>query len=218
LILLVVLIVALVALVELGPAPFTTQRAPRYSAPLRTALDSLPEESEVREGYDRELFPHWIDGDDDGCDTRDEVLIAESVATPSVTESCELSGARWRSYYDDATWTASSDVDIDHVVALAEAWDSGARTWTASRRERYANDLGDDRALVAVTNNVNRSKGDKDPAEWMPPDNSAHCRYIGEWVVVKIRWQLTVDTTERRALTTAAASCPNDTVTVILAP
>ncbi|WP_231929610.1 HNH endonuclease family protein [Micromonospora inositola] len=86
---------------------------------------------------------------------------------------CALSGGRWYSYYDNTYWTITSDLDIDHMVPLAEAWDSGARNWTTSRRQSYANDLGDSRPLVAVTDNVNQAKGDQDPATWMPSYSSA---------------------------------------------
>ncbi len=68
------------------------------------------------------------------------------------------------SYYDDATWSDQADLDIDHVVALAEAWDSGASGWTTAQRRAFANDLGDERCLVAVTDSVNQAKGDEDPA------------------------------------------------------
>lgn len=188
--------------------------AETYSAPLRTAVASLPVATEVRTGYNRDLFRHWIDADGDGCNTRYEVLIAEATTRPSVGSGCTLSGGRWLSYYDNATWTNPADLDIDHMVALAEAWDSGARSWTSSRREAYANDLGDSRSLVAVTDNVNQAKGDLDPAQWLPPLTSARCRYITEWVVVKIRWRLTVDTAEKNSLTSLANGCTNTTITV----
>lgn len=191
--------------------------AETYSAPLRTAVANLPVAAEVRTGYDRDLFPHWIDADGDGCNTRNEVLIAEAVTTPSVGSGCSLTGGLWYSYYDNAYWTQPSDLDIDHMVPLAEAWDSGARNWTTSRRRAFANDLNDYRSLVAVTDNVNQAKGDKDPAQWMPPYSSARCRYINEWVAVKIRWRLTVDTAEKNALTSWANACPNVTITVVRA-
>jgi len=193
-----------------GPA-----RAATVSKPLRTMIADLPVATEVRTGYSRDLFPLWIDADGDGCNTRYEVLIAESVTTPTIGSGCSLSGGKWYSYYDGATWTATSDVDIDHVVPLAEAWDSGARNWTTAQRQSYANDLGDDRTLAAVTDNVNQSKGDQDPAEWMPPLTSVYCRYIGEWAAIKTRWGLTVDTAEKSALTSYANSCSNVTITVV---
>lgn len=189
-------------------------RASTYSAPLRDAAADLPVASENRDGYDRDLFPHWIDADRDGCNTRYEVLIAEAVREPSVGSGCYLRHGRWYSYYDNEYWTRTSDLDIDHVVALAEAWDSGARGWTTTLRRSFANDLGDDRSLVAVTDNVNQSKSDRDPAEWMPPYSPARCTYIEAWVAVKIRWRLTADFAEKAALTDWASTCPNVTITV----
>ncbi|GAB3142976.1 HNH endonuclease family protein [Micromonospora sonneratiae] len=193
-----------------GPA-----RADTYQAPLRTAVASLPVADENRTGYDRGLFPHWIDADRDGCNTRNEVLISEATTAPTVGAGCSLSGGRWYSYYDDAYWTLPADLDIDHMVPLAEAWDSGAGTWSSPRRKAYANDLGDRRSLVAVTDNVNQAKGDKDPAEWLPPNQV--CRYVREWTVVKKRWSLAVDPAEYDALMTLADGCPNITITVSLA-
>jgi hypothetical protein len=83
--------------------------------------------------------------------------------------------------------------DIDHLSPLAEAWDSGAWAWDADTRMRYADDLDDPRSLIAVSASANRSKGDQDPAEWMPPAASYACTYITDWVAVKTRWG-----TERR--------------------
>ncbi|HEY0697617.1 MAG TPA: HNH endonuclease family protein [Micromonospora sp.] len=187
-------------------------RAATISEPLRTMVANLPVASEVRTGYSRDLFPHWIDADGDGCNTRYEVLIAEAVSSPSVGSGCYLTGGRWYSYYDGAYWTITSDLDIDHMVPLAEAWDSGARNWTTSRRQAFANDLGDARSLVAVTDNVNQAKGDQDPATWMPTYDK--CRYLREFVAVKLRWRLTVDSAERSALQSLSSGCTNTTITV----
>ena len=189
--------------------------AASYSAPLMTAISDLVVASENRTGYSRDLFPHWIDADGDGCSTRNEVLIAEADDPVTVGSGCSLSGGRWFSYYDRLSWTNPSDVDIDHMVPLAEAWDSGARTWTTSVRQSYANDLGDSRSLVGVTDNVNQEKGDQDPREWMPTYDK--CRYLREWVAVKHRWRLTVDSGEKSALSSLAAGCTNTTITVTLA-
>ena len=96
-------------------------------------------------------FKHWTDADKDSCTTRAEVLIAESRIEPTVETGCKVTGGEWYSYYDGVTLTTPGGLDIDHMVPLAEAWDSGASTWTPERREAYANDLGADRSLVAVT-------------------------------------------------------------------
>lgn len=212
------LVGALITTVVMTAATLTVTAAPAqagsYSAPLRTAISQLPVAGEVRTGYDRALFPHWKDLNGDCQDTRHEVLIAETSVSPSYTSSsrCSVASGRWFSYYDRVTWTAASDVDIDHVVALAEAWDSGARNWTTARRQSFANDLGDSRSLVAVTDNVNQSKGDQDPSTWLPTYD--RCRYLLEWTAVKIRWGLTVDSTEKNALTSLGAQCTNVTLSV----
>ena len=176
---------------------------------LRRAVRRLPVAAERRRGYDRDKFRHWVDADGDCQDTRDEVLDAESLTDVS---GCDISTGEWRSYYDGAMWTDASDVDIDHMVPLAEAWDSGARRWTAGTRTRYSNDLRDPRPLVAVTDNVNQSKSDQDPAEWMP--RLGTCRYVREWVAVKVRWRLSVNRPEKRTLRNLAGSCANTIVTV----
>ena len=174
------------------------------SVRLRAAVRDLPRAAETPDGYDRDLFRHWIDADGDCQDTREEVLVAESLVP---IDGCTVTEGEWFSPYDHETWTASSDVDIDHLVPLKEAWDSGARRWGDHRRERYANDLGDSRSLVAVTDNVNQSKGEQDVAEWLP--EFGVCAYVRHWTVVKLRWRLAVDPAERAALVELAGSCPN---------
>jgi Protein of unknown function (DUF1524) len=175
---------------------------------LREAVRSLPQAAETPAGYDRDLFEHWVDADGDCQDTREEVLLAESKVPIS---GCTVTTGRWFSWYDEETWTQASDVDIDHVVALKEAWDSGAREWDDDTRELYANDLGDPRSLVGVTDNVNQSKSDRDPAEWLPEFKV--CQYVRHWVVVKLRWRLAVDPTERTALRDLAGNCRNRQLT-----
>ena len=170
-------------------------------------LAALPTAPEHPDGYKRTFFVHWVDADQDGCSTRAEVLIVESLTTPQVGDDCSVKGS-WRSAYDGVTTSGPSTLDIDHMVPLKEAWDSGAWDWTKARRQSYANDLGDWRSLRAVTATSNRSKGDKDPAEWMPPLASFRCTYAAQWVVVKFRWSLSVDANERAALTTALTGCP----------
>jgi len=213
----IVLIVVIVVVAVIAKVRAARPEAAADSALLRTAVSHLRLAEEDGSGYDRDLFEHWVDADHDGCDTRKEVLIAEAETSPEVSASCGLSGGRWYSYYDDQYWTRTSDIDIDHVVALAEAWASGARRWSADRRQSFANDLGDDRALVAVTDTVNQSKSDGDPAEWLPPHAAARCRYTGDWVAVKIRWGLSVDRAELDALTSLADQCPDTTISVRVA-
>lgn len=189
-----------------GPAPSTG------GLTLADAIAAIPKAEEHRDGYQRSAFKHWIDEDGDGCSTRQEVLIAEAVKKPEQGARCALSGGEWYSYYDEATVEDARRLDIDHVVPLAEAWDSGASTWDADRRMRYANDLAAPRSLVAVSAKENRSKGDRDPSEWMPSANSARCTYLADWTATKLRWGLSADGKERSALLDLSAECSGTTV------
>ncbi len=167
-------------------------------------------------GYDRAKFEHWIDADGDGCDTRDEVLVNESTRAVTIGSGCAIRGGKWYSAYDGVWTTDPSNFDIDHVVALKEAWDSGAWSWTAARRRAYANDLGAGASLRAVSASSNRSKSDKDPADWLPTKVSFRCTYASQWVATKVRWGLKVDSRERTALKGLLASCPAPVITVTI--
>jgi hypothetical protein len=124
-------------------------------------------------------------------------------------------GGGWYFYYDNKLWANSSRIAIDFGVGLAEAWESGARFWSTERRTAYANDLGDRRTLVGVTDTMHSAKASKDPAEWLPPVSSARCRYVRSWVAIKIRWWLTVDQAEKNKLVSLGNGCPNDPLTVV---
>lgn len=188
--------------------------------PLTVAVAQLPLADEVREGYNRNLYKHWNTGANptDGCNTRAEVLLHEAVTAPTVGAGCRLTGGTWLSYYDGKEVQGPSGLDIDHMVPLAEAHDSGAHSWTAKRREAYANDLGAEASLVAVTAQQNRQKADQDPATWMPLDAQVHCRYTAEWTATKLRWGLTADPAERDQLLRLAAACPGQAVMYEPAP
>ncbi|RZQ61703.1 HNH endonuclease family protein [Amycolatopsis suaedae] len=156
------------------------------------------------DGYSREKFPHWstVSG---SCNTRETVLKRDGTNVV-VDGSCAATSGRWYSPYDGATWTRASDVDIDHVVPLAEAWRSGARSWSNARRESFANDLSRPQ-LIAVTDNVNQAKGDKDPAAWQPSVSSYRCTYAKVWIRSKHHWGLTAQTAEKSALQSALNTC-----------
>ncbi|MEU1292363.1 HNH endonuclease family protein [Streptomyces sp. NPDC005840] len=187
------------------------------TVPVGRALADLPVREEDRAGYERSKFKHWLDADGDGCNTRAEVLLRDAVVAPTRSGRCTLTGGRWFSPYDDRTIDGPSGLDIDHLVPLAEAWDSGASAWSATERQEYANDLIDSRDLVAVSAASNRSKADKDPAEWLPPAGGFRCTYVTNWITDKTRWQLSVDPTEASALRQILDGCPEGDVTVTLA-
>ncbi|KAJ5795360.1 hypothetical protein N7457_001959 [Penicillium paradoxum] len=155
-------------------------------------------------GYDRDLFPHWITISGT-CNTRETVLKRDGTNVVTGSDCAPTSGT-WVSPYDGATWTDKSDVDIDHVVPLSNAWKSGASKWTTDERESFANDLANPQ-LVAVTDNVNQSKSDKGPEDWKPPLKSYYCTYAKMWVRVKSVYKLTVTENEKAALVDMLATC-----------
>jgi hypothetical protein len=155
-------------------------------------------------GYSRDKFPHWID-QGNSCNTREVVLKRDGTNVQTGSDCAPTSGS-WKSPYDGGTWTAASDVDIDHVVPLAAAWRTGASSWTTAQRQAYANDLTDPQ-LIAVTDNVNQEKGDKSPDQWKPPLTGYWCTYAKMWVAVKTKFKLTVNTAEKTALTTMLGRC-----------
>ncbi|GGQ45597.1 HNH endonuclease family protein [Streptomyces flaveolus] len=187
-----------------GPAASAALPTPVSATTARSYLASLTVATENRTGYNRDLFPHWIT-QSGTCNTRETVLKRDGSGV--VTDSaCAATSGSWYSPYDGATWTAASDLDIDHLVPLAEAWDSGASGWTTSRRQAFANDLTRPQ-LLAVTDNVNQAKGDQDPATWMPSRTDYRCTYVRAWVQVKYYYGLSVDSAEKSALQNQLASC-----------
>ena len=203
-----------------APTPVTT--TPLGSVSALDVLNTIAVANEHQAGYDRKLFPLWADDDHDGCDTRAEVLVRDAVTPPLEGAHCGLSGGMWLSPYDNETLTSPTEVQIDHVVALKEAWDSGAWAWTTPQRQAYANDLSDARTLRAVSAASNNAKGDKDPSNWLPPNPADECSYIGDWIAIKARWQLTMDQSEHGRLANLLGStcqglliAPRETVTIV---
>lgn len=190
-------------------APVTVTKTTTKKA--LVVLNGLKVKAERGNGYDRDLFRHWVDADSDGCDAREEVLIAESLSQASTGSGCSVRG-RWVSAYDGFLTTDPSTFDIDHMVPLAEAWGSGAFKWNAKTRQAFANDLGYAGSLIAVSASSNRSKSDQDPAEWLPPAQSYWCTYATEWIAVKYRWSLSVDRSEKAALNRLVVTCGNPSI------
>ncbi len=191
-------------------APVTqapTTQAPTTPPPAPSDPVGLRIEPEYVGGYNRDLFADWYDADRNGCNTRKEVLIAESLDPVQIGSKCSISGGRWFSIYDNVETTDSSKFDIDHMVPLSEAWDSGAWNWNADQRKHFANDLDQPFFLIAVTASSNRSKSDRDPAEWMPPNANYHCEYVRIWIEIKRAWDLSVDQAEHDYLARKLASC-----------
>jgi hypothetical protein len=188
-----------------APAAHAAMPTPMSAAAARSYLATVTPQAEGSSaGYSRDLFPHWstVSGT---CNTRETVLKRDGVNVVTDSACASVSGS-WFSEYDGATWTVASDLDIDHVVALSEAWRSGASSWTTAKRQQLANDLTRPQ-LIAVTDNVNQAKGDLDPAEWLPSRTSYRCTYARAWVNVKQYYGLTIDSAEKSALTSVLNGC-----------
>lgn len=154
-------------------------------------------------GYSRTRFPHWRDTGKN-CDVRDSVLQRDGEGIK--LSGCNVVGGRWESAYDGLTLADPADVDIDHMVPLANAWRSGADEWDDSKRGDFANDLTRPQ-LIAVSLRSNRAKGDQDPSQWKPANRSFWCQYAADWVTVKHYWRLTVTSAEKAALTDMLEGC-----------
>lgn len=146
-------------------------------------------------GYSRDRFKHWADPDHNGCDAREDTLKRDAKA--ATNDGCKVVAGRWVDPYSGATVTSAHNLDIDHMVPLANAWRSGADTWSDSRREAFANDP---RVLLAVDSGLNRQKGDKGPEAWLPPAKGYRAAYAVHWIAVKSAYNLTVTPAEKKTL------------------
>lgn len=192
-----------ITFVILSISPLAAQTA-RFEFPTATyELSIMPE---VTTGYDRDEWNHWIRVPGTRQNIRDAALIEESLVPVTTNEGASgwrarvLTG-RWICPYTGLEYTESSDVDVDHVVALAEAYHSGGWAWTDETREQYANYLDDPDHLVVVDDATNSRKGALDPAEFLEEIvESYRCNYLEDWVRIKHRWVLSVDQAEAVAI------------------
>lgn len=159
-------------------------------------LATIAVDFEHNDDYDRTLFAAGSLLDSDGCPPRAAVLRRDAIVPVTLEGRCTVVGGAWFSHYDAVVVTEPGLLELDHVVALAEAWGSGAWSWTPARRAAFANDLSDRRTLRVVTGTVNREKANKDPSNWIPPDESTLCQYLSDWVAIKARWGLSMDPSE----------------------
>jgi hypothetical protein len=178
------------------------------STALRAVIDELVVVEEGRrEGYARDLFDHWSDINGSGCHARQDVLLDQAISYVQRDRfsPCFIVEGDWYLPFDGQQFSgAPGDIDVDHVVALAEAWDSGADQWNFSRRRQFANDP---LHLMVSDRQVNRDKADLDAGEWKPERRDAWCLTATMIVLTKYRYSLTIDPAERRGLYEMADTC-----------
>ena len=159
--------------------------------------------------YDRSQWKHWSDEDGDCQDARQEVLIAESLVEVAfeTDKECRVATGRWYGAFTGTYLDAPGDLDIDHLVPLKNAHQSGGSAWDAARKEQYANHLGHPDHLIAVARGANRSKGAKGPEDWRPPDEGYWCQYAMDWTEVKMEWGLSMTQGEVEAVIEMLDTC-----------
>ena len=167
-------------------------------------------------GYAREQFgAAWADVDRNGCDTRDDILnrdLTDKQWRPGTHDCVVVAGVLDDPYTGRALTFAKANaaaVQIDHVVALSDAWQKGAASWDSGRRRVFANDPLN---LLAVDGPTNERKSDGDAATWLPPDRSYRCRFVARQVSVKAKWKLWVTAAERDAMARVLSRCPGQQV------
>ena len=154
--------------------------------------------------YDRDHFAGWLDADGDCVNTRHEILQAEAVDFSMNASGCAVASGEWFDSYTNRTFTDPLDLDVDHVVALADAWVSGAWRWADELLDRFSNDLGN---LNAIAAGENRSKSAKGPAEYSPSEPAARCGYLVQYATVKIDWSLSITPQDFEVVATGLQGC-----------
>jgi hypothetical protein len=168
----------------------------------------------AKTGYDRSSFSHWRDPDRNGCDARNDILRRDlnNLVIKSDSNGCKVLGGVLADPYSgkniDFVFGASL-VDIDHVVALSNAWQTGAFQFTSEIRLQFANDPLN---LLAVSASLNRQKGDGDAATWLPPTKSYRCQYVARQIAVKKKYGLWITKPEKVAMSTLLAKCPKEEI------
>ncbi len=190
----------------------TTQQEATGSSPARTALDALAVKGRApKTGYTRAQFGDgWAKTN--GCSTR-EIILHRDLQNPVLDGACSIISGTLNDPYTgkiiDFTKDKSSAVQIDHVVALSDAWQKGAQLLTKEQRIQLANDPLE---LLAVDGPANQAKGDGDAATWLPQNKAFRCVYIARQIAVKVKYALWVTQPERDTMESILTSCPGETL------
>lgn len=159
--------------------------------------------------YDRSEWPHWVDFDSDCQDSRSEILIEYSLVDVKFkrNKGCNVSWGKWLTPYTNEIINKASSLDIDHVVPLENAHQSGGYAWSREKRRAFANDPEN---LLVTSASANRSKGSKSPERWMPPYDGYHCTYLKKWVYIKKKYELSFSKNEFEFIVSKSSLCNID--------
>lgn len=214
-------IAALIGAMVVGITPSLTSAAEQQPGLATAVLETLPVKGRApKTGYTRDQFGQaWADVDRNGCDTRNDILkrdLTDVVYKPG-TRNCVVASGTLADRYSGEVINfvrgnvSSMEVQIDHVVALSNAWQTGAFKLTADQRKALANDPLN---LFAVKGRLNSQKGDGDAATWLPPLKSFRCAYVAQQIAVKAKYSLWVVAPEKAAMVAILAKCPTQKVPV----
>ena len=157
----------------------------------------LPDSSSVGK-YNRKSWKHWIDKDSDCLNTRHELLKARSLVPVTTNKKgCRVLRGKWADYYYDEFITDATKIDIDHVVPLKHAFDSGGRSWSAEKKKRFAND---EENLVITLASYNRKKGSSSITKWLPINKKYAGKYVKKWLKIKKKYGLVVSKEEMEVM------------------
>jgi hypothetical protein len=188
----------------LSDMPQTVPEPPPVEA-VRKELAALTVEApHSLEGYSRDKFEHWAI--DNNWSKTQEVVLRRDAKSVGLDTRPQRGSQHWHSPYDDRILTTPSQVHVDHVVPLANAWRSGADKWSPARRYKFANDLSTTQ-LLSVSALANGVKGDQSPDKWVPPNIAYHCVYSRAWTHVKFTYGLSVTKKEKSALSSMLDTC-----------
>ena len=191
--------------------------APAATNDALTALNQLEVKGRAaKTGYSRAQFPHWSDPDRNGCDARNDTLKRDltNITYKVGTRDCKVVGGQLLDPFSGKSLTFSStksNIDIDHLVALSNAWQTGAAYFDKAKRTQIANDPLN---LLAVDAKLNRQKGDGDAATWLPPAKSFRCEYVAAQIAVKVKYSLWLTAPEKSAMSKVLESCPDQLLPV----
>ena len=191
--------------------------APAATNDALTALNQLEVKGRAaKTGYSRAQFPHWSDPDRNGCDARNDTLKRDltNITYKVGTRDCKVVGGQLLDPFSGKSITFSStksNIDIDHLVALSNAWQTGAAYFDKAKRTQIANDPLN---LLAVDAKLNRQKGDGDAATWLPPAKSFRCEYVAAQIAVKVKYSLWLTAPEKSAMSRVLESCPDQLLPV----
>jgi len=214
-------IAAVIAALFLGATPNPASGVEQEPGMATAVLETLAVKGRApKTGYTRAQFgPAWADVDRNGCDTRNDILKRDltSITYRAKTRNCVIESGTLVDRYSGETINfvkgniSSMEVQIDHVVALSNAWQTGAFKLTADQRRALSNDPLN---LFAVKGRLNSQKGDGDAATWLPPLKSFRCSYVAQQIAVKAKYSLWVTAPEKAAMVSILAKCPTQKVAV----